>query len=396
MKDNRTLRLTVVHSPKNWYRDDSVQGMLDFGLNRYGYAIFSHKGKVGKETQLNARFFDRPLTAFISDKHDGCLGAQYSFGNISADNVIVRAIKKAEKTDEIIVRFNEGDRCKTENVEFVLGAGIVAAREVNAMEDEIGLAVVNNGKLVFDIDPYEVKTFALTLTKTKAGNKTEAVPLELPFNADIVTFNHNRNAAAIPTLDVSIPGEIFPKEINCCGVKFKTGDIWGEGNNALICEGQTIDVKAKKVYIVAASIYGDKVYDFKLGDDVVKIPVQSINERIGKWDLYDLAETANIKTDKLAWECTHTHSVIYDVAAQQLYFFMYELNTANTDSVTFPDDNGLIILAVAQSNDDSFVKLATPLYDRIKERNFDFKMSFKERQSYRKHKILEKKTPNKS
>ena len=162
----------------------------------------------------------------------------------------------------------------------------------------------------------------------------------------------------------------------------------------LLCEGQKIDVKAKKVYFVAASIYGDKVYDFKVGGELVRVPVQSINERIGKWDLYDLAETANIKTDKLAWECTHTHSVIYDVAAQQLYFFMYELNTANADSITFPDDNGLIILAAAQSDDDSFVKLATPLYDRIKERPFDFKMSFKERQSYRKHKILEKKTPN--
>ena len=396
MKDNHTLRLTVVHSPKNWFRDDSVQGMLDFGLNRYGYAIFSHSGKVSKETQLNARFFDRPLTAFISDKHDGCLGDKYSFGSISADNVIVRAIKKAEKTDEIIVRFNEGDRRRTENVEFSLGAGVVSAREVNAMEDEVGLAIVNNGKLIFSIDPYEVKTFALTLSKGKVGNKQETTPLELPFNADVVTFNHDRNAAAIPTLDVSIPGEIFPKEINCCGVKFKTGDIWGDGNNSLICAGQTIDVKAKKVYIVAASIYGDKVYDFKIGNNVVRVPVQSINERIGKWDLYDLAETANIKTDKLAWECTHTHSVIYDVAAQQLYFFMYEFNTANADSITLPDDNGLIILAAAQSNDGSFVKLATPLYDRIKERNFDYKMSFKERQSYRKHKILEKKTPNKT
>lgn len=396
MKDDRTLRLTVIHSPKKWYRDDSVQGMLEFGHNRYGYAIFSHAGNVSKETQLYSRFFDRPLAAFISDKHEGALGDEYSFGSISADNVIVRAIKKAEKTDEVVVRFNEGDYVSSENVSFTLGNGIVKAREVNAMEDEIGLATVNDGKLIFNIAPYEVKTFALTLADCKVEDKVEATPLELPFNSDIVTFNHNRNSAAIPTIEVSLPGEIFPNEIYCGGIDFKTGDIWGDGNNAIICSGQQINIKSKKVYIIAASIYGDKVYDFKVDDKLVRIPVQSINERIGKWDLYDLAETANIKTDKLAWECTHTHSAGGDIAAQQLYFFMYEINTDGADTLTLPDDNGLIILAASQSDDGSFVKLATPLYDRIKERTFDYKMSFKERQAYRKHKILEKKTPNKS
>ena len=396
MKDNSTLRLTVVHSPKYWFRDDSVQAMLDFGLNKYGYAIYSHSGKVGKDTQLYSRFFDRPLTAFICDKHEGTLGAEYSFGNISAENVIVRAIKKAENSNEIVVRFNEGESLNTTGVEFTLGNGIEKAREVNAMEDEVGLATVNDGKLVFDIAPYEVKSFALTLADCKAGDKIEATGLELPFNTDIVTFNHNRNSAAIPTIDVSVPGEIFPKEIYCGGVRFKTGDIWGEGNNAIICNGQKIDVKANKVFLIAASIYGDKTYNFTVGDKTVSVPVQSINERIGKWDLYDLAETANIKTDRLAWECTHTHGVTSDNAAQQLYFFMYELNTANADSITLPDDNGLIVIAAAQSKDDSFVALATPLYDVIKERRFDFKMSFREKQEYRRRKILEKKTPNKT
>lgn len=396
MKDEKTLRLTIIHSPKNWYRDDSVQGMLEFGHNRYGYAIYSHKGAVGTETQLNARFFNQPLTAFISDKHTGKLGSEYSFGAISHNNVIVRAIKKAEKTDEVIVRFNEGNYHDTKEVEFTLGNGIASAREVNAMEDELGSATVKNGKLVFDIAPYEVKTFALTLVDAKVSEKIKVTAIELPFNADIVTFNHNRNSAAIPTINVSIPGELFPKEIDCCGVNFKTGDIWGDGNNALICSGQTIPVDGEKIYFVGASLYGDKVYDFKVGENTVPVSVQSINERIGKWDLYDLAETANIKTDKLAWECTHTHSADKDNAASQLYFFMYELNVKGAKTVTLPDDNGLVIIAASQSQDSSYIRLNTPLYDRIKERKFDYKMSAKEKRAYKIHKIREKKTPNKS
>jgi alpha-mannosidase len=47
-----TLRLTVVHTPQNNYRIDSMQSMMDLGLNRYSYALFSHNGKVSEETQL--------------------------------------------------------------------------------------------------------------------------------------------------------------------------------------------------------------------------------------------------------------------------------------------------------------------------------------------------------
>lgn len=370
--------------------------MLEFGLNRYGYAIYSHKGAAGTETQLNARFFNQPLVAFVSDKHIGALGSEYSFGGISHNNVILRAMKKAENSDEIVVRFNEGNSVETKNVEFCLGNGVLSAREVNAMEDNIGVAEVRDGKLIFDIAPYEVKSFALTLKSAKVSEKTDTTPVELPFNADVVTFNHNRNSAAIPTINVSLPGEIFPKEIDCCGIKFNTGDIWGDGNNALICSGQEITVDGEKLYFVAASLYGDKVYNFKAGDTVIPVSVQSINERIGKWDLYDLAETANIKTDRLAWECTHTHSADKDNAASQLYFFMYELDISGVKSVILPDDKGLIILAASQSKDSSYIKLETALYDRIKERKFDYKMSAKEKRAYKKHKILEKKTPNKS
>ncbi len=396
MKDERTLRLTVVHSPKNYYRHDSVQGMLDFGLNRYGYAIYSHKGDYTNGTQLNARFFDQPIAAFITGKHSGTLGTEYSFGSLSNSDVIIRAMKKAEDSDEIIIRVNEGANKAANDVVLSLGTGIESAREVNAMEEEIGEAKIIDGKLMFCLTPYEVKTFAVTLKKCVYAPKTEYTAVELPFNRDIVTFNHNRNAASIPTINVSIPGEIFPKTIECKGVKFATGDIWGEGNNALICEGQEIAAYGNKLYFVGASLYGDKEYTFKLDGKDKKIKVQSINDRIGQWDLYNLSEVANIKTDRLAWECTHTHSPTGDNAAQQLLFFMYEIDTEGVETVTLPDDNGLIILAAAQTRDTDKTALQTALYDRVSGRKFDYKMSRKEKRRDRAQKRLFKKPHNKS
>ena len=396
VKDDKTLRMTIVHSPEKYFRNDSVQGMLDFGLNKYGYAIYSHEGEVGQDTQLNARFFNQPATAFLTDTHFGKLGKEISFCNINTDKVIVRAIKKAEDSDEIIVRFNEGTNFKVKNVEFSLGDGIATAREVNAMEEQVGEATVKDGKLIFDIAAYEVKTFALTLKKSAAVKNIEATKVEIPFNANIVTFNHNRDSATIPTINVSVPGELFPKTIECAGIKFETGDIQGEENNALISAGQKINVNANKFYFVGASLYGDKEYTFKVGEKTETIKVQAINERIGKWDLYNLAEVANIKTDRLAWECTHTHSANGDNAAAQLFFFMYEIDIDGASSITLPDDNGLIILAAAQSKQNGFVYLSTDLYDKISGRTFDFKMSGRQMRRHKKSIKKSRKTPNKS
>ncbi len=396
MKDEKSLRLTVLHSPKQYYRHDSVQGMMDFGLNRYGYAIYSHKGEYDNGTQLNARFFNQPLTVFVTNNHSGVLASEYSFGAINDKDVIVRAIKKSEANDSVIVRFNEGANKKVRGVEFTLGKGILSAKAVNGMEEDIGPATVVDGKLVFDLDPYEVKTFALTLTDCMAESKNVPSKVELPYNIDVVTFNHNRETTAIPTVNVSIPGELMPKTIECAGVKFETGDIWGEGNNALICAGQKINVYGKKLYFVGASLYGDKEYSFMVDDKAVPVKVQSINERIGKWDLYNLAEVANIKTDKLAVEFTHTHSPQGDNVAAQIYFFMYEIDTQGASTVTFPEDNGLIILAAAQSNEDECAKLESALYDRVSDRKFDYKMSRKEKKHHKKQMKKWKKTPNKS
>ena len=264
------------------------------------------------------------------------------------------------------------------------------------MEEVIGEASVKDGKLIFGIKPYEVKTFALTLKKGAALPKTEYTPVELPFNRDIVTFNHNRNSASIPTINVSIPGEIFPKTIECGGVKFITGDIWGEGNNALIAEGQEVAAYGNKLFFVGASLYGDKEYTFLLDGKEKKIKVQSINDRIGQWDLYNLSEVANIKTDKLAWECTHTHSAQGDNVAQQLLFFMYEIDTKDVETVTLPDDNGLIILSAAQTKNDESAVLETALYDRVSDRKFNYKMSGKEKRRDRAQKRMFKKPHNKS
>lgn len=382
--NNNTIRLTAIHTPKRNFREESMQSMMDLGLNRYGYAIYSHHGGYDKGTQFGARCFNQPMTAIVTDVHVGSLSDIYSFGTINNEDVIIRAIKKAEDSDTIIVRFNEGANKHAENVRAYFGTGVESAVEVYASEEYKGEAVVDNGRLVFDLEPYEVKTFAIKLYSGRLGDSQKQIVVDLPHNIDVVTFNNNRRKTIIPTLGVSIPGEIFPAWLTCGGVTFKTAELGDEMNNALICDGQTIAVNGTRLYFVAASLAGDQPATFYVDDAPVEVVVQAINERIGGWDLYDLGETAFVKTDKLAWEFTHTHSPEADNIANQLFFFRYELNITGASTVTLPQGNNIIMLAATATDDTSDAVLVTDLYDKIEKRPFTYTLKGRDKRKYKK------------
>ena len=392
VKPNKhTLRLTVVHSPKHYFRNDSVQGMMDFGLNRYGYAIFSHAGPFGSATQFGARCFNQPLTAFLTGKHGGALGSKFSFGGLSRPEVILRAMKKAEDSEEVIVRVNEGCGVPAQNVMLALGEGILAAREVNGMEEELREATVENGRLVFSLTPFEIKTFALTLANCVKAAPALQQCVELPYNANCVS---GPNAVQLPTVNAFFPRRLFPKTVDCAGLRFEFGDP--DGNNLLACRGQSIPVEGNRLYLIAASLYGDKNYTFKIGRRTADVKVQAINERIGCWDLYHLGQTAFIKPDRVAWECIHTETQEKKNLADSVYFFLYELNTEGAFEVTLPDDSGLVLLAATQSFEKRTAALATRISEQVERRAFDFTMTNRERAAHEKQMVKYNKTPNQS
>ncbi|EKC59310.1 Alpha-mannosidase-like protein, partial [human gut metagenome] len=188
---------------------------MDLGLNRYSFAIFSHKGDVGTDTQLEARKFITPMTAYICKKHNGALGTNYSFGSVSSNDVIVRAIKKAENSDEIIIRLNEGTNKTINKFSLTLGNGIEDAKEVFASEEYKGKAEIKDGKLITSFKPYEIKSFALKLKSGEKVKAEKAVPIELPLDKNIIT-----KQGKCGDYDYTVPFEIVPDEINSNGYKF--------------------------------------------------------------------------------------------------------------------------------------------------------------------------------
>lgn len=372
--DNSTLRLTVIHTPLNNSRPLSRQAMMDLGLNRYGYAICAHKGTDMTRVQAAAREFNSPLTAFVCNKHKGTLPSSYSFANISDSGVIIRAVKKAENSDEIIVRVNEGINQPHKDVKLTLGDGIASAREIYASEEHIGDAAVKGDSLVFDINPYEVKSFALTLKDVKdtQGYFSQA-PVELPYNTNAFSSNAKPSANGIYGKNYTIPSELIPEAITSGGVDFK---ISKDTNNCLLSDGQTIALNSEynKLCILCASLDSDKTYTLKLDGKPIALKVSDIEERPFAWDMYSLKRTAKIKTDVIGWECTHTHSAKGDDYAHQLFLFKYEIDTNGASELTLPSDKNLLILAATQIKSDFDCKCATELYDTVEPRKFDYRI----------------------
>ena len=374
-KDN-TLRMTVLHTPKKNYRIDSMQSFMDLGLNRYSYAIYSHKGSVGADTQLEARKFITPMTAYVCSKHQGVFKTEYSFGSVSTNDVIIRAIKKAENSDEIVVRLGEGSKKYVKDFTLALGEGIGSAREIYASEEYIGEAVVKDGKLITDFKPYEIKSFALKLKSSSVqGTMAECTSIELPFEKNIIS-----KQGMSGDFEYTIPYEIMPENIKSNGVVF---NINKDKKNALTAKGQTFTVpnSANRTVLLCASLGGDREAEFMVGDTAVNKTINSCFERFARWDLYDFEETAYIKSGKLAYEATHSHKDGKDAVAKGMYFYLTELDTAKDKTVMLPVDENIVVLAASAVTAENAV-LVSPTYDEVKKRQFDFKLTFVQKLQY--------------
>ena len=371
------LRLTGIHTPQSAYRDESGQNTMDLGLNRYSFGIFGHMGGYENGTQMAAARFNQPMNAFLVEKHPGALGREFSFGRISEENILVRALKKAQDSDEIIIRFNEGAGKTHTKLRFELGAGIASAREIYASEEFL----LEGGVLQFDLKAFEPRSFALTLAPAPVcGQLKHSMPIELPYDTDLLSFNRNR-ADCGTACPVALPAERFPSEIRCGGVRFVTGPKEDLAANAVICRGQKLSIPegAKYLSLMMASLSGDRRTALTIGKTGFLFTVHDLLEAVGKWDLYGMQETGQIKQTVLAWNATHLHRGDADSYGEQAYFFKYTFEIPEgAKSFTLPLDQNLLLLA-ASGTDLPACRTAAPLYDTLKKREFDFWITEKDR-----------------
>ncbi len=416
-RDDHTIRLTIVRSPgvDGSYTDQANQ---DWGHHEVTYGIAGHKGDWRQEqTDWQGYRLNVPLTAFVTSKHAGALGKEWSLVKLDNPHIRIMALKKAENSDEVILRMVETSGQPQPSVRVTFAGPISAAREVNGQELPIGSATVSGGALTTSFTAYQPRTFALRLgaAPTKLTS-VRSQPVALQYDLAAATNDDTKSAEGFDGKGNALPAEMLPAELHFDGVDFKLAPAKTGSPNAVAAKGQTINLPAgrfKRVYVIAASADGDQSATFQVGGRPVNLTIENWGGIIGQWDTRvwkndphtdkDWAVSANhaqwdpdpakqrdrsqakqswsprypedfvgitpgfIKRADIAWYASHHHTPEgLNQPYQYSYLFAYAIDLPNgARTLTLPNNDRIRVMAVSVADGDPEVKPAQPLYDTL-------------------------------
>ena len=354
--DDNTIRLTLLHTPKT-RGGYSYQNRQDFGHHRFTYSIVGHAGDYREgATVAKAEVLNQPIVAFTAaDKHKGTLGRSFSFVRSENDNVALRALKQAEKSDEYVVRFYETSGRQAQQAVVDFAAAIVSAKELNGVEDEIGDASFEGGKLSFEIKPFGMKTFKVKLAAPAAPLAPAAcTAVALPYNTKTASYNAYRSDANFDGKGVSFAAELLPETIDFKGIRFELASP--EGANGVKCRRDTIDLPAgnyNKMYILATSTRHDNNAVFTVDGKEHTVPVPYYSGFVGQWGHTGHTE-GFLKSADIAFVGTHRHDMIKnkDLPYEFTYLFASAIDIpAGASRLVLPDDPRIVVFAVTLADD---------------------------------------------
>ncbi len=154
---DKTVRLTLIKS--GIYPDPTA----DQAQHSFTYSLYPHGGDWFEGgTVKEAYELNYPLQTVISQCDFGEEPQQKSFIEIEAESTILETVKRAEDSNELILRFYEyGNR--REKVRVDLKRKIKNVNESNLIEEDIAEIESESSNFEFEIKPYEIKTFKVKL-----------------------------------------------------------------------------------------------------------------------------------------------------------------------------------------------------------------------------------------
>jgi alpha-mannosidase len=367
--DDSTARLTLLYTPgvRGGYADQASQ---DLGRHQIRYALYGHTNdwRAGQSFQQAARL-NQPMKVYAVPAHDGALGKAFSLLHVDSPNVSVVAIKKAETSDEIVVRLREHTGSEAKDVKVAAASAIVSAREVDGQEREIGKASVVNGRLVTDVRGYGLRAFAITLGKpetTVAAPAYVAVPITM--DADVVSSNANRTDGAMDSVRGAYPAEQFPGVVTVEGVRLNLASTKDGTPNAMGCNGQVIELPPGEWnrFILIAAGEEDIYSKFHIGRTSFFIDVPAWTGYVGQWDRrvwpeedpssfvapgQDIAgiEPGYVKRQPIAWYASHRHTkngdALYDYS--YLYSFVVDIPNDGSRKIRLPNNPKIKVFAMS-------------------------------------------------
>lgn len=368
---DNNIRLSLLWSPEVG-RNYAYQNRQDFGHHEFTYSIIGHKGALDKglvfeqSTQLNS-----PIRAYETTKHAGELGKQYSFLNCDNKNVTIRAFKKAEASDEYVLRVYENSgSAQTAKVNFV--APIAKAVEADGTEKTLGDAAYSGSSLNIDVKGFGVKTYKLTFGNGRDVKEIATKSLELPWNKYCFSWNDFRAAGNFEG-GRSYAAELMPKDgLTVDGIHFTIQDL--DHKTGYTCKGDTIQLPAgyNKLYFLAASTRGDQTAKVSFLVPGKKNVVQNVGEQTvsvpyysgfyGQWGHEGQVE-GYVKDAQVAYVGTHRHVFDEDMPYDFTYMFKCGVDIPKgATSVVLPTNRQVVVFAATVANEAYTVNAASEMF----------------------------------
>ncbi|HYT48984.1 MAG TPA: glycoside hydrolase family 38 C-terminal domain-containing protein, partial [Pyrinomonadaceae bacterium] len=406
--DDKTIRLTLIRTPgtRGGYAD---QGTQDIGRHEILFGLVGHaSGWREAQTDWQAHRLNQSLIAFQTPSHVGALGKSFSLLRINNERIRLMALKKAESSDEVIVRLVEMDGRRAANVRVSFPSPITSAREVNGQEQPVGPANISNGELTTSFDAYQPRTFAIKLAPSRVkvpSINSQPVPLE--YDTSVASrmgrpadgaFDWAPNSQGA-SQGKALPAEMLPHEIIFGGIPFELAPA--AMPNATVAHGQTINLPAgnfNRVYLLAAAANSDQKATFRVGSKATELTIQEWTGFIGQWDdrIWKTTEEpialrpgappgtpvrtrpniygemlglrpGFIKRADVAWFSSQRRAA--DGSAEPYaysYLFAYAIDLpSGARTLTLPDNERIRILAVTVANEPWTINPVHPLYDTL-------------------------------
>ncbi len=411
---DNTVRLTLLRSPGisaggAGYSDQANQ---DWGHHEFTFGLAGHSGDWhSAQADWEAQKLSEPIRAFTTTTHSGSLGKQISFVQIDNPRIRLLAMKKAEDSDELVIRLVELDGNAAKDVHVAFAGKVLDAREITGQEQPLKSAKVSNGTLVTSFNGFEPKTFAIHLAAApnKLGS-TNSQALILPY--DLATATNDTMKTPDGGFDGSgnaYPAEMLPDQLVYGPATFKLAKSATATNNALVANGQTLTLPQgsyNRVYVLASG-RGDQEANFEIGNSVQKVTVEDWGGFIGQWDTrvwksapQDWAISARpaawpladfdkreawprapkypddylgiregfVKPASVAWYASHHHNAAgLNEPYQYSYLFAYALDVPKgAATMTLPVNPSIRIFAVSAVHEAPPVTDGKPLFDSLR------------------------------
>ena len=361
--DNNTLRLTLLHTPKT-RGGYAYQDHQDWGHHEFTYSLVSHDGQlVPAQTFNKSALINQTLKPFITTAHNGKLGKEYSIASSDNNNIAIKALKKAESSDEYVVRVYDltGSDNTTATVTFPVE--ITAAVLADGTEKTIEPAKFSGNKLTVNVKPSGLSTYKVRL----AGNPVQAADahhVALDYDMKAMTWNGFTSQGNFSN-GYTYAAELVPSTLSMGHYDFNLENQ--ALFNAMKCEGDTLTLPAgnnfNRLYLLAAATTDTTITcDVRAGKLTETISVPSYTGFVGQWG--HIEHTDGYLTDaQIAYVGTHRHNANGDCHYEFTYMYTIPVELApGTTQVILPNNPDVVIFAATAVKDIDRVTPAAPIF----------------------------------